>query len=197
MYLRNKKDTQKEKAYQFYNSYRWDKVYRPTFYQRVRLWWEEPREEKIKLKAKSQDRRRIPKGRRANEMIWYEKQPEPRASKYLFRNRLNGGYPKEKAILMGESWLNAKREKRVTYSQVRKTYTPKPKAVKPIDERDFKIEITYPKDAAKVFRKEYSRMIEQVEWELTYAEEKTQIIELNKRLEQLKREKDIFNLYNP
>lgn len=196
MFWRRKDGTQKQKAYEFYNSYEWDKVTRPTFYQRVRSWWDGTWDEKIKVKLKN-DKRRAPKWKRAKELAWYETQPEPRASKCLFRNRLKGEYPKEEAILIGDERLKVKREKKVYYPQVQKVYVPKPKTVKPIDERDFKIEITYPKEVAQVFRKEYVKMIEQLEWDLTFIEEKTQIKELNSRLEQLKKERDIFNSYNP
>lgn len=198
MFWRRKDGTQKQKAYDFYNSYKGEKVTWPTFYQRVRLWWDEPREERIKQKIKqSKDRRNAPRWKWAKELAWYETQLEPRASKCLFRNRLNGGYPKEEAILTGEEWLSVKREKKIYYPQVQKTYVPKPKVVKPVDERDYKIEITYSKEVAQIFRKEYNKMIEQLEWELTYTEGKTQIVELNSKLEQLKKERNIFNSYNP
>lgn len=55
-----------------------------------------------------------------------------------------------------------------------------------MDENDFKIEITYPKEVARVFRKEYIRMIEEIEWELTYTDEKTEVFTMNKKLERLK-----------
>jgi hypothetical protein len=47
-----------------------------------------------------------------------------------------------------------------------------------------------------VFRKEYVRMIEQLEWELTYTEEKTEVTWLNKKLAQLQEELMYFNCYN-
>lgn len=78
-----------------------------------------------------------------------------------------------------------------------KPYIPKPIEKKNVNEGDFKIEITYPKEVARVFRKEYVKMIEDIEWELTYTDEKTQIAELNNKLVQLEKEKDIFNSFNP
>lgn len=199
MYTNRKTNTKKQRAYDFYNSFKWEKVSWPTFYYRVRLDEEETWEEKIKAKLKYQyhRRERTPKGKWATEMIRYSQQPEPKASKTLFRNRLNGGYPKEEAILIGDEWLKAKREKKIYYPQVQKTYIPKPKVVKPVDERDFKIEITLPKEEARVFRKEYMKMIEQLEWELTYTEEKTEVAWLNDKLTQLQKELMIFNCYNP
>ena len=58
------------------------------------------------------------------------------------------------------------------------------------------IDITYPKEVARIFRKEYQNMIAQIEWELTYTEEKTEIAKLNDRLEKLNNELNIFNSYN-
>lgn len=198
MFTLKRKDTQKQKAYEYYNSYKWDKVAWPTFYQRVRLWWDESREERIKVKIKRQYNKKIavPKWKWAKEMIWYNEHPEPKASKCLFRNRLNCGYWKEEAILIWDEWLKIKREKKKHCPQVQKTYTPKPKVVKPVDERDFKIEITLPKEEARVFREEYMRMVEQLEWELSYTEEKTEVVGLNKKIAQLQKELMIFNCYN-
>lgn len=153
----------------------------------------------IRIKTKGQYNRKpiTPKGKWAKEMTWYNEQPEPKASKSLFRNRLNCGYRKEEAILIWDEWLKVKREKKIYYPQVQKTYTPKPKVVKPVDERDFKIEVTLSKEEARVFRKEYLWMIEQVIDDLTYTEEKTEVAGLNKKLTQLQNELMCFNLYNP
>ena len=193
-----KTSAQKEKAYDFYNSFEWNKVSWPTFYYRVRSGWEENREDMIKVKLKTQYRRRnsTPKGKRAKEMTWYNEQPEPKASKNLFKNRLNSNYSKEDAILLWDAWALAKEKKKEKQPQVSKAYIPQKVFQKPQDDRDFKIEITYPKEVAQVFRKEYQRMIDDIEWELTYTEEKTQIAEMNEKLERLYKEKEIFNSYN-
>lgn len=129
-------------------------------------------------------------------MTWYNQQPEPKAAKTLFRNRLNGGYPKEEAILMWEKWVIAKWKKEHKQSQTNKGYVSKKVVPPKQDESDFKIEITYPKEVARVFRKEYINMIEQIERELTYTSEKTEISWLNNKLDRLKIELEIFNSYN-
>lgn len=196
--MARKTDAVKQQAYDFYNSYKWPKVSWPTFYNRVRLGGEESWESKVKLKVPNQYRRRefTPRGKWAEQMIWYNQQPEPKASKTLFRNRLNGGYPKEEAILMGDDWNIAKEKRKPKQYQPPKPYIPKKVVQKEPDESDFKIEITLSKEEAMVFRKEYVRMIEQIEWELTYTDEKTQISEMNKKLDRLHKELDIFNKYN-
>ena len=192
-----KKDwTQKQQAFDFYNAYEWQKVQRETFYYRVRLGWEDSREDKIKCKQRTYNKRpTTPTGKRAKEMIRYNEQPEPKASKNLFRNRLNSNYPKEQAILMGEKWDAVKRwQSKQTYPA--KVYIPKKVVPKEPDERDFRIDVTLSKEEARVFRKEYINMIEQAERELTYTEEKTQVSELDKRLTRLRWELEVFNLYN-
>jgi len=199
MYINRKTNTKKQRAYDFYNSFKWDKVSRPTFYYRVRLDEEGAREEKIKIKYKKQYHKRecAPKGRRATEMTRYNEQPEPKASKNLFRNRLNSNYIKEEAILIGDKRTEAKKRKVPKQRPAPKSYTHIKTIPKPVDERDFKIEITLPKEEARVFRKEYMKMIEQLERELTYTEEKTEVAGLNKKITQLQKELMIFNCYNP
>lgn len=191
-----KTSTQKEKAYDFYNSYEGEKVSRPTFYYRVRLGWDKSWEERIQ-KAKWYKRRECaPKGKRATEMTWYNEQPEPKASKSLFRNRLNNWYSKEEAILIGDKWMGIRAEKKPKKAQLPKTYIPKKTIQKEPDESNFKIEITLSKEEARVFRKEYVGMIEQIERELTYTEEKTEVAWLNEKLKRLQNELQIFNSYN-
>ena len=98
--------TQKQAALDFYNAYEGQKVQWQTFYYRVRLGWEESWEDKIKPRERTYIRKNTaPTGKRAKEMIRYNEQPEPKASKNLFRNRLNSDYPKEQAILIGEKYF--------------------------------------------------------------------------------------------
>ena len=199
MYVNCKTNTKKQIAYEFYNSFKGDKVSRPTFYYRVRLWNDDNWNELIKTKIRTAYNRRstTPKGKWAEEMLRYNTQPEPKATRSLFRNRLNGGYKKEDAILIGDKWLKVKRKKKIYYPQAQKTYTPKKSVPKTIDESRYKIEITLSKEEARVFREEYMKMIEQLEWELTYTEEKTEVVGLNNKITQLQKELMIFNCYNP
>lgn len=194
-----KANTQKQQAYDFYNSYEWKKVSRPTFYQRVRLGWTETREEKIRLRVPNQYRRReyVPKGKWADEIIWYNEQPEPKASKTLFRNRLNGGYPKEEAILIGEKRMLARERRKPKTHLPPKPYVPQRTVQKAPDEDDFLIKVSLSPEEARVFRREYQKMIEELEWELTYTSEKTEVKEMNSKLERLQNELVTFNSYNP
>lgn len=199
MFYKNRKvDTQKSKAYEFYNSYKWEKVLWTTFYYRVRLGGEESWEDKIKIKQKEYHRRNTaPKGKWAKEFTWYLTQPEPKATKSSFRNRLNLGYAKEKAILMWDERQKAREEKWDARFSPPKAYVPPKKEVLQINEDDFMIKITLSKEEAKVIREEYEKMISEIEDELIFVVEKTEISELNRRLESLYKELQTFNLYNP
>ena len=79
----------------------------------------------------------------------------------------------------------------------KKVYTPQKITQKKLDENNFYIKVTYPKEIARVFRKEYIKMIEQIEWELTYTDEKTEVAWLNNKLVRLQEELMCFNSYNP
>ena len=101
-------------------------------------------------------------------------------------------------MLTGELWQQAKERKKANAPViVRKVYTPQYiKAEKKPDPNNFKIEITLSKEEAEVFRREYIKMIEDIERELTYTEEKTQVAALNTKLNSLYEELKIFNSYN-
>ena len=93
--------------------------------------------------------------------------------------------------------MKVKESKKPKQQQQPKGYVPKKTIPQPVDENNFLIKVTYPKEVARIFRKEYVKMIEQIEWELTYTDEKTQIAEMNKKLDQLQKELMCFNSYNP
>lgn len=97
---------------------------------------------------------------------------------------------------MWERWAKVKEGKKSVKIQEYKPYIPPRIVKKEPDENDFKINITLSKEEARVFRKEYVKMIEQLEWELTYTEEKTEVAWLNEKLERLQNELQIFNSYN-
>ena len=92
-----------------------------------------------------------------------------------------------------------KREKkRADY--LRENKYKKPKKVKPITisnhESNFYIEITYSKEEANVIRKVYIEIIEDNEERILSCEPE-EMNELVKRSDQLKRELEVFNKWNP
>lgn len=186
--------TKKELCYEFYNSWNWPKITFGSFYQQYRSG--QSMEEAIQPKVYTKKKKSYC-WKRAEEMERYDNAPEPKTQREWYRNRLNAWYPKEKAILVWEEWAEVKAEKQRKYPVVvKKNFQRKPKVVKPEDLTQYMIDITYPKEVAMVFRKVYQDMIAQIEWELTYTEEKTQIVELNEKLERLEWELEIFNSYN-
>ena len=135
--------------------------------------------------------------KRAEEMKRYETAPEPKAKREWFRNRLKDWYCKEEAVLVWEPREEAKLRKRKNNPIVVKKYVRvRADTIKKDSPDWYVIDITYPKEVARIFRKEYQNMIAQIEWELTYTEEKTEIAKLNDRLEKLNNELNIFNSYN-
>lgn len=189
--------TKKQEALEFYNSYEWAKVSFNTFYQQCR--WDVDWNRIIKPKTQWRIRGKLNrKGRYKEEIEWRDEQPEPKTSLSLFRNRLNCGYSKEEAMLQWEEWQNLLKEK-IGYRRITpKAYTPI--YTKPIEEEFnadmYRIDITYPPEVAKVFRREYLNLISEVENTLQDTEDKLLQHELCTKLDLLKAEVSIFNSYN-
>lgn len=93
--------------------------------------------------------------------------------------------------------MKARAKKKPKVAQPPKAYVPQKIVQKTPDENDFLIKVTLSKEEARVFRKEYQKMIEELEWELTYTSEKTEVKEMNARLERLLKELAVFDSYNP
>ena len=189
--------SKKQLCIEFYNSWEWPKVWFETFYQIYR------KNDNIKMEEAITPRVKTPK----KDYSWpwgqmlkrYDEHPLPKTTRELFRMRLRYGYPKEEAILMWDEWVEARERKAKTNPTKPKWNKPKriiQEVKRKEDPNDYKIEITYPKDIARIFRKEYQSMIEEIEWELENMEEKSMQVELNKKLVQLNKELLIFNCYN-
>lgn len=189
----------KDRCINFYNDYQGEKVYFTTFYSRVRLNPEWNMEELIKPKTRSWGRKNpgIFTGAYAEEMKrWYE-QPEPKASKQVFYGRVKIWYPQWQAILTWEKWQEVVSEKPIKKKTWYKCYTWTKQDAEREEEAYTWIDITYSKEEARVFRKEYQRIIDDLEWQLTMIDEKTLVKETNEKLELVKAELALFNSYNP
>lgn len=188
----------RERCTKFYEEYKWDKVYFTTFYSRVRLNPDWDMEEMIKPKQKHYSKRAswVFTWAYAEELGWWYRQPEVKANKHVFYGRVRAWYPKEQAILTWDKRLAVSKAKPV---KITPPYKPKLKAMaeeQAKEEQYTWIDITYPKDVARVFRIEYNRIIEDLEWSLTRIEEKTQVKETNEKLEMVRAELKLFNSYN-
>lgn len=193
--------SKKKACMEFYNNRKWPKVSFTTFYQCCRRKLDERDwAEKITPKIrKKQWRSRW--GIFYQEMLWYDEQPQPKSAETLFRNRLRQGFAKEEAILTWEEWLETRREKRDRCPELRgRTVTPKKNKVVEEYNRDpdyYRIDITYPKEVAQAFKREYERLISDTD-ELLYTTEDWLLkLELNVKLEQLKAELNLFLSFNP
>lgn len=194
------KRLKKDIAREFYSNRQWPKISFSSFYQQTRLldWldWE------IKITPKKLIRtyKKKHKWQWVKELERYDEQPWPKASDNNFRQRLKAGYPKEQAILDWDERLAVKRER--VYGPCNKTpyvptYTQKKQEADDINPDDYRIDITYSKEEAEAFRKEYYNLIEETELRITKIEDKQLRDELEFKLDLLNAQLDIFNSYNP
>lgn len=190
----------KERCVKFYEERQWDnKVYFATFYHRVRA---NPDWNMADLILRKE--RKYRKGCQwvftwayANEMKWRYDQVEPKASKQTFYGRIKIWYSKEQAILTGEKWQKVLASKPIKKKSWYKCYLIAKQEVQQQEEDYTWIDITLSKEEAQVFRKEFLRVINDLERELKWLEEKTLIKETNDKLELVKAELNVFNSYNP
>ena len=189
----------KDRCIKFYNEYEWEKVYFTTFYSRVRLNPEWNMEDLIKPKTRGWTRKAsgIFTGAYADEMRRWFLQPEPKSNKQVFYGRIRLGYPKEQAILTWDRRQSILEEKPIKKKTWYKCYTWTKQDAEREEEAYTWIDITYSKEEARVFRKEYQRIIDDLEWKLNMVDEKTLVKETNDKLELVKAELNVFNFYNP
>lgn len=136
-------------------------------------------------------------GRFAEEMERRRAQPDPKPGKQVFYGRLCSWYTKEQAMLSWEKWQKVMKE-RWAYGWPAK-YVPTYSRFKEdegIAEYTW-IDITYTKEEARIFRKEFVNVIENLERTIRQTEDKDCLRELNDKMELTKAELDLFNSYNP
>lgn len=197
--MKKQTGTIKEKAYQYWAAFKWDKNGFATFYQQCRTipeseWGKVILRKKWWLKAGTTTRH----WKWAEEMSWFDRQPHPKPDAGTFRCRLNSGYTKEQGLLMWEEWQQVMYEKigqrKKSTTPYKATYSAPPE--ERFDQDLYRIDITYPPEVAKAFRREYLELISEVENELQETEDKIILKWLVDKLDLLKAEVSIFNLYN-
>lgn len=129
------------------------------------------------------------------EMYWRDSQSEPKPVKQTFYGRLACWYDKEDAILVGEDWASVVKEIGITVKKYVPTYSYLQQAEE--EEEYTWIDITYPKEVAIVFRREFLDLIERLEYRRRQTEDRDMGKDLYDKIEFAKAELDIFNLYNP
>lgn len=188
----------KERCAKFYEEWDWDKIGFATFYNRMREnpEWDMAYAIQHKIKYTYRHKRDKFVWQYAKEMEWWFYKPDPKIWKQTFYARIKIGYPKEIAILTWEAFEKAAKDKpRKKYPTRQQNYI-EPIKINTSEEEYTWIDITYPKEVARVFRKEFYNVIENLEWDLRQVSEKDDMKVLNDKLELAKAELDLFNSYN-
>lgn len=171
------------KIKEMYDKYLWKKCWLSLFYKRIYSWI--PFEEAIK--PVERDENDIRSKRFWEELKRYYEQPDPKPDKRKFYWRLFKWYSKEEAIK--EELVLKERKKPVRKDAYIPTYS------QPITQADdHEIRITYDKEEAKIIRKTYERMIDDLE--RTIVEDEWEAKTLQTKIDELKTEFFIFNKYN-
>ncbi len=185
----------KGECQKFYDTCEWERVAFATFYWRVKVRPNIPWEISIRPEKKKAEPK-VHKWKFDAEMNYWLATKGDKPERHVFYGRLVRWYTKEQAILVWYEWESIKREK--PRANCAKPYTYKYTQNKQsAEEEDYTwIDITYPKEIARVFRKEFYNVIDRIENDIRLATDKDDIKELNEKLEFVKAELNVFNLYN-
>lgn len=173
-----------------------DKVQWTTFYWRVKVRPEIPREISICCEGQPRKKQKPRWWRWAEELAFYDSWQGEKPLRHIFYGRLVRGWTKEEAITIWEEAEKVKNKKPHAYCN--KPYTPTYTRLEE-DETQAEytgIDITYPADVAKVFRKEFYNVIDGLENQIRMSDDKECIKQLNEKLELVEAELKVFNSYN-
>ena len=195
--------SKKSELRKVYEGWEWDnKVAFKTFYLKTCQHPELPLEERITIQKPSPYKysKYQYKWKHKDLWDWYCKQESPEIKFSLFVARVvDGKYSKEIAITNWTEREKAKAEK-AKIPKKRKAYwitTPKYIEEKPIEIEDyFFIKITYPKEVADVFLKEYDNLLEDLEYKLTDILDKESRNKIEADILRIKTEIMVFKCYN-
>ena len=182
------------KEKEFYDSYTWEKASYVTYIGRIKR-RNLPPEEAIRPWNLPMNGEKIKeKWRKIKERdpvwIFYDKYLWDKPSYRYYREKVRAGMPLHEAI--------KKERKRAEYLKQNKNK--KKKIIQTVklltDDSNFFIEITLPKEEAKIFRRIYEEKILDNENKMLYCE-CDELIKLMKENEQLRKELKVFNKWNP
>lgn len=177
---------------QAYEKYLWDKCSRTTFYERIRKWYDIISALKP-VSHKERYTREIKTKKFEKEMIWYNNIVWEKPDKGRFYQRLYQGRSKEEAIKLNpEKHYNFKLKKKKDVYVRKKT----PIVKKEEDNDYYEIRIKYKKEEYEVIKKEYERMIEELEIQGYNTEDVIEAREIFARLEKLRLEFGVFSMAN-
>lgn len=182
----------KSEIAQAYEKYLWDKCSRTTFYERIKKGYDfisalKPvtHEEKYKREIKTK--------KFEEEMKWYDNVWGEKPDRMRFYQRLYQGRSKEEAIKLNpEKHYNFKFKKKNDVYVRKKT----PIVKKEEDNDYYEIRIKYRKEEYEIIKKEYERMIEELEMQGYNTEDVIEAREIFARLEKLRLEFGVFSMAN-
>ena len=181
------------KEKEFYDSYTWEKASYVTYIGRIKrsnlpveeailpwrlpITWEKNKEKWRKIREKDPVR------------LFYDRYLWDKPSYRYYKEKVNAWMPMHEAIKKDRKRADYLRENKNKKKKIIHT-------VKLLDDSYFLIEITLPKEEAKVFRKIYEEKIQENEDKMLYSE-CDELIKLIKENDQLRKELKVFNKWNP
>jgi len=127
------------------------------------------------------------------ELEWYKQYKWKKPSRARFYQRLYQWWTRDEAIK-----LDAPIHRKFKFPTKKICYVrPFMPAIKKKDDKDYyEIKIRYSKEEANVIRKEYLRMMDDLEWQYHTMEDTQEAKEIYARLEKLKQEFGVFSMAN-
>lgn len=179
----------KSQIQQAYVRYLWEKCSRSTYYKRIKQWMSI--EEALKP-VTDEDRHRkwkIRSSKFQEELEWYYNQKWEKVDRKKFYQRLYKWYSKEQAIKIDFEFTKTSPQKR-NKPLYKRPITPIQKA-EPDSDR-YEIRIKYSKEEAQIIKNEYIRIIDDLEWKRSITEDLIESKEIQKQLNSLKKEYELF-----
>lgn len=201
MLKKERENTLKARCKKFYDEYKWEKVSFLHFYQKVSVNPNSLREELILIQEpkpyKFRKYRYTWKHTELYERYSNQENPPVNFGTFVYRVK-DGKYSKEEAILWWDEWKAVMEERAKNRVIIPKVYTPK--RTKPEEEKqndnDFFIKITYPKEVANVFLREYENLLEDLEYKLTDVLDKESRNKIEADILRIRTEIMVFKCYN-
>lgn len=180
----------KTQIWEAYDKYLWEKCSKMTYYNRIKKWMNIIEALKPVKKEERHPKEYTVSKKFDKEMDWYYQYKWPRVSRQRFYQRMYRGYTKEEAIRI-DFIPHKKKAPRVPKNiRIYPTVTRK----KPVEDTD--IRIKYQKDEADVIRREYERMIDELEFQWRASDDPIEAKNINDKIENLKIEYKAFCLVN-
>lgn len=179
---------------EFYEAYQWEKCSFKIFYSRRVRYKNEPLERLVQPKCIITKRRKDYSWPYWESLKKFDELPKQPIKRNKFYQRLTLGYTFEEAIKTWKAFEKISQNKKKNMPVKIHRFS---KHVVQEEKKPSYVDVTYPKEVAKVFRDMYNEMIENIENDLEDLRWTVEELrEARKRLENLKEELCVFNYYN-